>query len=280
MDLTKVQELTARRREDIYKRIKETNVIELLKYVTSHSDVEDAIFLSQLLEFRNSLIERIESDHRWKYTVDGFLNVSNFSYESDSINFIANFIPRDENGFYVDDTCTEKAHSHYSYFQELFDELNKVDRLLYDLYLDKKEPIDELLTKLESLKTFQELPEELKNGEVLKVPETQLGDFDEDMMELDCSMIQTYASVYRERGLEYLINWLNECNGSKTTEELFAKLVEEIKPFATTGRHSNEFFDERFSIVLGNYSIRGLHLRRLYREAKQKDFKKLKGHTK
>ena len=102
MKLTNSQELLTRRKEEINKIVKENNVLEVLKYILSYSNTEKFISLSNMLEFRNSLIDKIELDHRWLYTVDGFINLSDFVSDVDNITFVVNFIPRGENGFGYD----------------------------------------------------------------------------------------------------------------------------------------------------------------------------------
>ena len=42
-------------------------------------------------------------------------------------------------GFFVDDTCTERAHSHYSYHHTIIEELSRVDRINLGLPISPKE---------------------------------------------------------------------------------------------------------------------------------------------
>lgn len=269
MEMTNTEELIKRRLDDRYKILKEQTVLKILRYLLLKNNIDKYDELNSLLNYRKQLIAAIEGDHRWIYTVDGFLNISNHSFDNNKMNFIVNFIPRDIDGFYVDDTCTEKSHSHLNYHLKEIEELNKVDRLIYNMYLEHKKEIDKLMEMCKSTEDIEKINERVREYFHLQPTEPK----DKELINKakgQGSFVETFYSTYREKGMNNLLRWLNECNSYKSTELLLEELTEELTPVATTGKYSEEFYDERFLITLSIYSIRGDHLRDLYLQQKRK----------
>ena len=264
MHMKNTEELLSRRLDDRYRLIKEQTVLKALRYLLLKHDRDKYDELNSLLNYRKRQIIAVESDHRWQYTVNGFLNISDYSFTDNEISFIANFIPRNEEGFYIDDTCTEKAHSNYNYHREEIAEINKVDRIIYKMYLEYKHIIDPLIEQCKSIEDINKIEEKIRTYLHLTPTEPPVERTNEERAHFLSGAVDTFASVYGEKGITNLIRWLNECNGFKTTEVLLEELTEELSPGASTGKYHEEFYDERLLKVMSLYSIRGDYLRDLY----------------
>ena len=271
MIMTYTEELTKRRLDDRYKIIKEQTVIKVLRYLLLKNNIEQFDQLNDLLPFRKQLIESIESDHRWTYTVDGFLNISDHAFDGNQMTFIANFIPRDIDGFYVDDTCTEKAHSHFSYHHTIIEELSRVDRIIYNMYLENKKKIDQFMVHCTSIEDIEKINERIRQYFHLQPTEPPKSTSNEDRARGQSSFVETFYTTYGERGMSSLLRWSKECNGHKSSEVLLAELTDELKPISSTGKYSEEFYDERFLRALSLYSVRGDYLRDQYLTQKRKN---------
>ena len=264
MHMKNTEELLKRRLDDRYRLLKEQTVLKALRYLLLKHDMNKYDELNTLLNYRKNLITAIESDHRWQYTVNGFLNISDFTYADNDMSFIANFIIRDENGYYVDDTCTEKAHSHYNYHQKEIDELNKVDRLIHAMYLEYKHIIDPLIEQCKSIEDINKIEDKIRTYLHLTPIEPPTNTSNAERAHSLVNGADTFISVYGSNGITNLLRWLNDCNSYKSTDLLLTELIEELSPGATNDKFHAEFYDERLVKAMSLYSIRGDHLRDLY----------------
>ncbi len=135
---------------------------------------------------------------------------------------------------------------------------------MHRMYLEYKHIIDPLMEQCKSIEDINKIEEKIRTYLHLTPTEPPIETPNENKAQYLGGTVDTFASVYGERGIINLLKWLSECNGYKSTEDLLADITEELAPGAVTGKYHEEFYDERLLKVMSFYSIRGDYIRDLY----------------
>lgn len=250
-----------------YYDVMEDNFYSILDAILKRENSEDDR-IRNYYELRKALIEKLEADGRWIHTPYGFINRSDFRFDTTNgeIVFTNNIINLSNNEYCILKP-TPVSVAYFAEHQEDFKHLSDIERLVAHIYKMNKTEVDHFMKLTNTKQGLKEIGASTIKQAKVKLSAPVISYPKEAFINDEVNNTKLFLERFKAEGVIRLIYWLNRLNGEEDIDTLVDSFTSEIEEIRSN--ENQESYDSKLLKVISRYSTRGPKLSKAYKEKTQ-----------
>ena len=266
------RELAQEKYELRYYDVQEDNYYGILDAILKRENPDDNR-IRNYYEVRKALIKRLENDGRWIHTPYGFINRSDFQFDTTQGEIIfTNNIINNFSSEYCILKPTPVSEAYYEEHKEDFKHLSDVERLVAHIYKMNQQEVDHFMKLTTTKKGLKEIASSTIKHAKVKLSAPVISYPKEAFINDEINNTKLFLERFKAEGVIRLLYWLNRLNGEEDMDTLVDSFISEINELKSSQNYEESLlgtYDSKILKVISRYSTRGPRLSKAYKEKTQ-----------